>query len=177
MPSLASAIAVLLSKANVTTASDFAAWLIKAPNAIANIMGTPAFQAEAEAIEALEAANVAAEVEGLRGELDAARAAAAAEQDQAAALSSRAAAEVEAALAEAKSARAEAEAARAEAEAARAETEAVISEARATARAAAQVPADHITAVSSARLRQWWTRQWQWFVLQNLLPCMSGRPG
>ena len=82
MPSLASAIAALLSKANVTTASDFAAWLLKAPTTISNIIKSPAFQAEAEAIEALEAANVAAEVEELRAELDAARAAAAAEQDK-----------------------------------------------------------------------------------------------
>ena len=100
MPSLASALALLLCKANITSANDFADWLLRAPTAIANTIKTSAFQAEAEAIEALEAAeaaNVAAEVEELRMQLDAARTTTAAVQDEASTARSLVAASVEAA--------------------------------------------------------------------------------
>ena len=124
MPSLASAIALLLSKAKISSASGFAAWLLEAPTTVANIIKTSGFQAEAEAMEASDAAEAA----DAAAELDAARAAAAAARDEAAAAESRAAAEVAAARAGANAARAEVEAARAEAEAARAEAEAARAE-------------------------------------------------
>ena len=129
MPSLASALALLLRKANITSANDFADWLLRAPTTIANTIKTSAFQAEAEAIEALEAAeaaNVAAEVEELRMQLDAARTTTAAVQDEASTARSLAAASVEAARAEAKAARAEAERARCEADVAKAGTKSFV---------------------------------------------------
>ena len=75
--SLASAIAVLLSKSKVNSASSFADWLLSAPTTIANIIKSTAFQVEAEAMQVSEAATAATveeAMEELRAELNAAMA-------------------------------------------------------------------------------------------------------